>query len=52
MKRLCRFYCVDCDNAWLEILEDNVEHPEYHDKCDYCGKKQQAEEVTKDNEHQ
>jgi hypothetical protein len=50
MKKLCRFYCKDCDNAWLEILsikeEENVD---YADKCDYCGKKQEAEDLL-DNE--
>lgn len=45
MKKLCRFYCKDCDNAWIELIEENKEHPEYHDKCDYCGKPQEAEEV-------
>ena len=49
MKRLCRFYCKDCDNAWLEIIsikeEENVD---YADKCDYCGKKQEAEDLLND----
>lgn len=45
MKKLCRFYCVDCDNAWLELISENGDNNDYSDKCDYCGKKQEAEEV-------
>ena len=45
MKKLCRFYCSDCDNAWLELIEEHKQNPEYVDKCDYCGRQQEAEEV-------
>lgn len=45
MKKLCRFYCLDCDNAWIELIEEHEEKADYQDKCDYCGKQQTAEEV-------
>jgi hypothetical protein len=45
MKKLCRFYCVDCDNAWLELISEHENKADYVDKCDYCNKTQQAEEV-------
>lgn len=45
MKRLCRFYCVDCDNAWIELFEEHEYKADYTDKCEYCNKTQQAEEV-------
>lgn len=52
MKRLCRFYCVDCDNAWLEIVSaKDEEKVDYADKCDYCGKKQKAEELLDDDKN-
>jgi hypothetical protein len=41
MKNLFRFYCIDCDNAWMEILDEE----EDHSKCEYCNKPQKAEEV-------
>ena len=40
MKKLFRFYCVDCDNAWMGILEEE----DNHSKCEYCSKEQKAEE--------
>lgn len=46
MKRLCRFYCVDCDNAWMEIWDDLGDNPHHTDECDYCGKKYEAEEIS------
>jgi hypothetical protein len=52
MKKLCRFYCVDCDNSWMEILNTSEENFDYTDKCDYCGEKQEAEHVTSENENQ
>ena len=44
MKRLFRFYCLDCDNAWHEILEetDSKSH------CDFCNKLLEAEEIQDD----
>jgi len=45
MKKLCRFYCVDCDNAWIELIEEKQNNTKYHGKCDYCLKEQEAEEV-------
>lgn len=45
MKKLCRFYCVDCDNAWIELFLENGDNHIYVDKCDYCGKTQPAEEI-------
>lgn len=45
VKKLCRFYCLDCDNAFVSILEISDETVDFTDKCEYCGKKQQAEEI-------
>jgi len=38
-KKLYRFYCLDCDHAWAEVL------PEFtvHAKCEYCGKEHATE---------
>jgi hypothetical protein len=44
-KNLVRFYCIDCDNAWLEILEHDV----FTSKCEYCKTPQQAEEIENEN---
>lgn len=46
MKKLFRFYCLDCDNAWHEILEDCISHA----SCDYCSKEIIAEHL-KDEEN-
>ena len=41
-KALYRFYCLDCDNAWHEILtEENTVS-----ECDYCGNPQKPEDLT------
>jgi len=44
MAKLCRFYCVDCDAAWAEILGDDL----YTALCEYCRKPQEAE-ICSDN---
>jgi hypothetical protein len=46
MKKLYRFYCVDCDNAWHEILEEKDNKSD----CDYCHKKFDPEslDITQD----
>jgi hypothetical protein len=41
MRKLFRFYCVDCDNAWIEILNAD----EIHSRCEYCDKLQTAETI-------
>ena len=40
-KKLYRFYCLDCDHAWAEVL------PEFtiHAKCEYCNKEYQVENI-------
>lgn len=40
MKKLFRFYCIDCDNAWHEILNEL----ESNSNCDYCNKLLDPEE--------
>jgi len=45
MKKLCTFYCEDCDNAWLELFDLEGENHERCDKCDFCGKKCPPEEI-------
>lgn len=45
MKRvLLSYYCLDCDNAWLEIalLDQQAE-------CDYCKRKCVGEEIANEN---
>lgn len=44
-KSLVRFYCIDCDNAWMEVLPVDS----YSSNCEYCKKPQQAEEITNEN---
>lgn len=44
-KNLVRFYCIDCDNAWMEILIDG----QYSSNCEYCNKPQQAEHIENEN---
>jgi NAD-dependent SIR2 family protein deacetylase len=44
MKKLYRFYCIDCDNAWHEILEEN----ESTSNCDYCNKLFKPEDLKND----
>lgn len=44
-KNLVRFYCVDCDNAWTEVLEDGT----FSSNCKYCKRPQQAEEIENEN---
>jgi hypothetical protein len=41
MKKLYRFYCIDCDNAWHDLVEDY----ENHAKCDYCLNEIEAEQL-------
>jgi len=40
-KKLYRFYCLDCDHAWAEVL------PEFtvYSKCEYCGSEQETESL-------
>lgn len=38
-KRLSRFYCQPCDNAWIEIIG----FEDFHAKCEYCSKLCDAE---------
>jgi len=45
MKKLCRFYCLDCDNAFMDILEVNDEKVDFVKKCEYCGKAFEAEYI-------
>ena len=47
MKKLLRFYCLDCDNAWMEIL------PTYKvcSDCEYCGISVEAEDPSENNEN-
>jgi hypothetical protein len=47
MKRLYRFYCVDCDHAWHDLLEEISEEP-HKDFCDYCRKPQKSEDLKHD----
>jgi len=47
MKKLFRFYCIDCDNAWHEILEEN----EDHSHCDFCDKEIEAEHLSDEENH-
>lgn len=42
MKKLYRFYCMDCDNAWHELLEDY----QNNSNCDYCSKEIEPEDLT------
>jgi len=51
MRKICRFYCCDCDYAWIEFVEENKELPSFYDKCDYCKKPQEAEEIENINEN-
>ncbi len=51
MKKLCRFYCCDCDYAWIELVEENTENSKYNDTCDYCKRTQEAEEIENKNEY-
>ena len=44
MKKLFRFYCEDCDNAWHDLLEET----EAHSHCDYCQKPADPEELKHD----
>ena len=48
MKKLFRFYCIDCDNAWHEILEEYT----IHANCDYCNKEIEAEDLTNEENNQ
>ncbi len=41
-KRLARFYCVDCDMAWTNLISEF----EHHDNCEYCNKSLEAEEIS------
>ncbi len=44
-KKLCRFYCLDCDNAFMDVLELTDEKVDFIGKCEYCGKSFEAEYV-------
>jgi hypothetical protein len=48
MKKLFRFYCLDCDNAWHEILEET----ESYSHCDFCNKKVKPEEINNEENHE
>jgi len=39
MKRLYRFYCVDCDHAWMQVLSEY----KVYSMCEYCSKEQAVE---------
>jgi hypothetical protein len=47
MKKLYRFYCIDCDNAWHEILEEH----ESHANCDFCLKETEAEHLKNEENY-
>lgn len=51
MKKLCRFYCLDCDNAFMDVLDFTEEKVDFLRKCEYCGKSFAAEHISdeKDN---
>lgn len=38
-KKLARFYCQPCDNAWIDIVESD----KFHSNCEYCSKLCDAE---------
>ena len=40
-KILRRFYCVDCDHAWMEIVLDDI----LFSDCEYCQNPMPAEEI-------
>jgi len=44
-KKLYRFYCLDCDNAWMEILGEYSNHS----KCEYCSKEIECDSVYGDD---
>lgn len=39
-KRLYRFYCLDCDNAWSDVL---MESDKVTSECSYCQREFPAE---------
>jgi hypothetical protein len=42
-KRLYSFYCLPCDNAWLEIKDHSTDTK--YDECEYCRSKIRGEIV-------